>query len=266
MNFELVKQVQQQMWSTGDFSVMANGLVIVGELLCESLDVSPGQKVLDVACGSGNTALSAARRQAEVTGLDYVPELLERGRERAAADRMEITWVDGDAEALPFDDGSFDIVTSTFGSMFAPNQQQAADELTRVCRPGGKIGMANWTPPSFVGQMFITIFKHAPPPVPIDPPLLWSLEPRLRELFADRVSSVELVPREVVFRFHSPEHLLAVFSQYFGPFIVAMNRLGEAGTPALENDLLELARTQNTGGDATLRIPVPYVEVLATTA
>jgi ubiquinone/menaquinone biosynthesis C-methylase UbiE len=266
VNYEFVKKVQQQMWSTGDFAVLATGIVITGELLCESLDVSPGEKVLDVACGSGNGAISAARRAAVVTGLDYVPELLERGRERAAAERMEISFVEGDAEALPFDDGSFDVVLSTFGSMFAPDQQQAADELTRVCRSGGRIGMANWTPAGFVGQMFITIFKHAPPPVPIDPPLFWGLEPKVRELFGERVSSVELVPREVILRFQSPEHWLAVFTEYFGPLGVAMTRLGETGGPALAEDLLELARRENLAGDGALRIAAAYVEVLATRA
>jgi ubiquinone/menaquinone biosynthesis C-methylase UbiE len=266
VNFELVKRVQQQMWSTGDFAVLATGIVITGELLCESLDVSPGQQVLDVACGSGNAAISAARRAAIVTGLDYVPALLDRARERAAAERMEIAWVEGDAEALPFEDGSFDVVLSTFGAMFAPDQHQAADELTRVCRPGGRIGMANWTPAGFVGQMFITIFKHAPPPVPIDPPLFWGVEPKVRELFADRVSALELLPRTVTLRFHSPEHWLAVFREYFGPLHVAIDRLGDEGAPALENDLLELARRENRAGDGALSIPAAYVEVLATRA
>jgi SAM-dependent methyltransferase len=179
---------------------------------------------------------------------------------------MEIAFVEGDAEALPFEDGSFDVVLSTFGSMFAPDQQQAADELTRVCRPGGRIGMANWTPAGFIGQMFITIFKHAPPPVPIDPPLFWGLEPKVRDLFGDRVSSIELVPRDVILRFQSPEHWLAVFREYFGPLSVAMTRLGEAGAPALENDLLELARRENLAGDGALRVAASYVEVLATRA
>jgi ubiquinone/menaquinone biosynthesis C-methylase UbiE len=266
VNFEFVKKVQQQIWSTGDFAVLATGIVITGELLCESLDVFPGEKVLDVACGSGNAAISAARRGAEVTGLDYVPALLERAGERAAAERMKIAWVEGDAEALPFADGSFDVVLSTFGSMFAPDQQRAADELTRVCRPGGRIGMANWTPAGFLGQMFITIFKHAPPPVPIDPPLFWGVEPKVRELFGDRVSAVEFVPREVVLRFRSPEHWLAVFSEFFGPLSVALTRLGDDGAPALENDLLELARRENRAGEGALKVGAPYIEVLATRA
>ncbi len=193
IDLEAVKQVQQKIWSAGDFSMVAGTVGIVGEELCEAVEVLPDERVLDVACGSGNTTIPAARRAwGNTIGLDYVPELLERGRERAAAERLEIEFVEGDAENLPFDDASFDVVLSSFGAMFAPNQQRTADELLRVCKPGGRIGMANWVPDGFVGDMFMTTAKHAPMPPNVDPPILWGTEDRLRELFGDRVSSLEI--------------------------------------------------------------------------
>ena len=180
VDLEAVKQIQQGVWSEGDFSVVAGLVVTAAEDLAESLDIVPGERVLDVACGSGNGAIAAARRAwGNTTGADFVPALLERGRERAAAEHLEIEFVEGDAEDLPFEDGSFDVVMSIFGAMFAPDQPRAAAELLRVCRPGGRIGMANWVPDGFIGEMFITSAKHAPPPPGLDPPILWGTDERL---------------------------------------------------------------------------------------
>jgi SAM-dependent methyltransferase len=231
VDLEAVKRGQQHVWSQGDFAVIATTQQIVGERLCETVDVFPGDRVLDVACGSGNTAIAAARRFAEVTGVDHVPALLDRARERAAAERLEMEFVDGDAEALPFDDGTFDCVLSTFGAMFAPAQERAAGELLRVCRPGGRIGMANWTPDGFVGQMFKTTMSHLSPggpPPGVKPPPLWGTEG-------------------------------------FGPTRVAFESLGENGD-ALGADLLGLARRSSRGGERAMIVPSEYVEVLATRA
>jgi SAM-dependent methyltransferase len=266
VDFEAVKQVQRMVWSDGDFSKVATGVVIVGELLCEAVDVRPGERVLDVACGSGNTALAAARRFAATVGLDYVPGLLERGRERAAAEGLEIEFVEGDAEALPFEEASFDVVLSTFGAMFAPNQPRTAAELLRVCRPGGRIGMANWTPEGAVGQIFRITAQHAPPPFPLDPPMLWGTEERLRELLGDGISALSAPRREVVFRYPSPEFWVEYFRTWFGPTKAAFARLDEAGQEAYANDLLALWRSVNRAGDQALVAPSEYLEVVATRA
>ncbi|MGH2992935.1 MAG: class I SAM-dependent methyltransferase [Solirubrobacterales bacterium] len=268
VDLDAVKQGQQQMWSQGDFAVIATTMQIIGENLCETVGVLPGERVLDVACGSGNTAIAAARRFADVTGVDYVPALLDRARERAAAERLEIEFVEGDAEALPVDEGTFDCVLSTFGAMFAPDQERAAGELLRVCGPGGRIGMANWTPGGFVGQMFKTTMSHvAPdgPPPGVKPPPLWGTEERLRELFGDEVTDLVVERRECVFRFHSPEHWLELFRTYFGPTKVAFETVGEKGD-ALGAELLELAGGANTGGERAMIVPGEYVEVVATRA
>ena len=268
VDLEAVKQRQQHMWSQGDFSVIATTQQIVGENLCETVDVFPGERVLDVACGSGNTAIAAARRFADVTGIDYVPALLERARERAAAERLEIEFVEGDAEALPFEDGAFDCVLSTFGAMFAPDQERAAAELLRVCRSGGRIGMANWTPEGFVGKVFATTTSHLSPggpPPGVNPPLLWGTEQRLRELFGDGISDLVIHPRECVFRFHSPEHWGDLFRTYFGPTKVAFETLGE-NADALATELLDLARQANRAGERAMIVSGEYVEVVATRA
>lgn len=266
IDLETVKAVQQQIWSAGDFARIGAGSVIVGERLCESLEVAPGERVLDVACGSGNSALSAARRFAETTGLDYVPALLDHGRERAKAELVDVEWVEGDAENLPFSDGSFDVVMSTFGAMFAPNQQRTADELLRVCRPGGRIGMANWTPGGLIGQMFRITTEHAPPPVALDPPSLWGTEKRLRELFGNGISDLRIEHREWVFRYPSIEFWLEYFRTWFGPTKIAFARLDEAGAEAYAADLLALMRGGNVSGGEAMVAPSEYAEVVATRA
>jgi SAM-dependent methyltransferase len=263
ITLEMVKKAQQYMWSEGDFATVATVIVIVGEMLCEAVDVMPGERVVDVACGSGTAALAAARRGATVTGVDYVPALLERGRERAAAERVQVDWVEGDAEALPLEDASFDIVLSTFGAMFAPDHARAAGELLRVCRPGGRIGMANWTPDGLMGQLFATVAKHAPPPIKIDPPALWGVEDYLRTLLADGVTSIEVTPRDFVIRAPSAELFLAFFRENFGPLKVAFARVGADGEEALTSDLLDLMARYNRAADGALAAPAAYLEVVA---
>jgi ubiquinone/menaquinone biosynthesis C-methylase UbiE len=266
-NLEAVTQVQQQVWSQGDFAKIGVAAQIVQEELCEAIDVLPGRRLLDVACGAGNGAIAAARRQAEAVGLDYVPALLERARERAAAEGYEIEFVEGDAQALPFEDASFDYVISTFGAMFAPDQEKAAAELLRACRPGGKIGMANWPPRGLVGGgMFKVIAGHAPPPPGVPPAVLWGTEERLRELFSDGVSELTVTDRQVNFRYHSPEQWLAFFREYFGPMMMAFARVGEEGAEALERDLLDVMRKANRAGDEALVAPADYVQVVAVRA
>ncbi len=260
-------QVQQKVWSEGDFAKIGNRAQIVGERLCEAVDVMPGERVLDVACGSGNAAIAAARRFAEAVGTDYVPDLLANGRQRAAAEGFEVEFVEGDAQELPFEEASFDVVLSTFGAMFAPNQEQTASELMRVCRPQGRIGMANWTPEGLVGGgIFATIAKHAPPPPGINPPPLWGTEERLRELFGAGISDLRAERRTLTFRFRSPEHWLEYFRTYFGPMKMAFARVGEDGAEALESDLLEMMRAHNRAGDAALVAPSEYLQVVATRA
>jgi ubiquinone/menaquinone biosynthesis C-methylase UbiE len=267
VDLEAVKQVQQKTWSAGDFSVVAKTIVIVSETLCEAVDVMPGERVLDVACGSGNTAIAAARRAWEGTvGADFVPELLEHGRKRAEAERVDVEFVEGDTENLPFDDASFDVVLSTFGAMFAPNQPRAAAELLRVCRPGGRIGMANWTPDGLVGAMFSTTVKHAPPPVKLTPPVLWGTEDHVRALFGDGISDLRAERRSVRMRYLSIDHNLEFFKKYFGPTKMAYERLDEEGRAAFEADMRALYAERNEHADGALVLTGEYLEVVATRA
>ncbi len=260
-----IKQRQQQAWAAGDFSAVGTSQQIVGEALCEAVDLRAGSRVLDVACGAGNTALAAARRFAEAVGVDYVPALLARGRERAAAERFEIEFREGDAEAIPYPDASFDAVLSTFGSMFAPDQAQAARELLRVTRPGGRIGMANWTPEGFIGEMFRTTGRHVPPPAGLTPPVLWGTEARLQELFGDGIGSLTVTRRMFVFRYRSAEHWLEEFRMYSGPTLKAFESLDSAGQERLAADLLDLARRHNRA-DGALAVPAEYAEVVVVKA
>jgi SAM-dependent methyltransferase len=261
-NLEAVKARQQATWSDGDYAVIGTTLQIVGESLCEAVDVRSGARVLDVAAGNGNAALAAARRWCEVTASDYVPALLERARERAVADRLPIEFRTADAEKLPFPDASYDVVLSTFGVMFTPDQQRAASEMARVCRPGGKIGLANWTPESFIGQLFKAIGKHIPPPAGLRPPALWGTEVRLAELFGEAAASIDLQRRNFVFRYRSPAHWLEVFRTYYGPTKRAFEALDAQGGKELEKEILALLNKGNRSGDGTLVLPSEYAEVV----
>jgi SAM-dependent methyltransferase len=266
VDLQQVTQMQQRVWSEGDFSVLGVMGQGVAESLAEAADLRPGDRVLDVACGAGNAAIAAARRTwTPAVGLDYVPALLERARERAAAERLQIELVEGDAQALPFEDESFDVVLSVFGVMFAPDHQRTADELLRVCRSGGRIAMASWTPGGFTGQMFRTVAEHAPPPPGVAPPPLWGTGDHLRALFGDRISALDARPRMLRFRFFSTDHFLEVFRTWFGPMKVAFERVGEEGAPALERSLRDLIDGANTGVD-TLYIEGEYLEAVAVKA
>jgi len=252
---------QQQVWATGDFSIVGTGIVIVGELLCDSIPVHAGERVLDVATGSGNTALSAARRGCKVTGVDFVPALLERARERAQAERLKIEFQEGDAEAIPCEDGSFDVVLSTFGAMFA-EPSRATSEMLRVCRSGGKIGMANWTPEGMIGEMFRVTGSFAPPPAGAQPPSLWGVEEVVRKRFGDAVSDVKVIPRKAIFRHFTPESWVEFMKTYFGPTIKAHEAAGSRA-PELTAAMVEVGRKHNESGDGTLFALGDYVEVIA---
>ncbi len=256
-----VKQKQQAAWSSGNYAVVGITLQIVGETLCEAADVLSGERVLDVAAGNGNATLAAARRYARVTSTDYVPQLLDRGRARADADGLAVEFQVADAEELPFADGSFDVVLSTFGVMFTPNQEKAAAELLRTCRSGGRIAMANWTPEGFIGQLFKTIGKHVPPPAGVKSPALWGTEARLRELFGAGASEIQCSKRLFNFRYRSADHWLEVFRTWYGPVYKAFAALGDNG-PALEKDLRELLARVNRADDAALVVPGEYLEVV----
>ncbi|MEZ5787100.1 MAG: class I SAM-dependent methyltransferase [Xanthobacteraceae bacterium] len=262
VNFEAIKGRQQAAWSSGDYAIVGTTLQIVGEELCEALDVRSGQQLLDVAAGNGNAALAAARRWCNVTALDYVPSLLERARERASADRFNIEFREGDAEALPFADESFDAVVSTFGVMFTPDQDAAAAEMIRVCRSGGKIGLANWTPEGFIGQLFKTIGKHVPPPPGIRSPALWGTEARIDEMFRTHASSISFEKRHFVFRYRSPQHWLEIFKTYYGPLLKAFAAIDPAQRPALDCDLTALIARFNRANDGTMVVPGEYLEIV----
>ncbi|HUA86309.1 MAG TPA: class I SAM-dependent methyltransferase [Bryobacteraceae bacterium] len=255
----------QQTWSTGDFSMVGSSIVIVSEMLCESVEVHAGDRVLDVATGSGNTALAAARRACRVSGIDFVPALLERARERAAAERLKIEFQEGAAESIPFPDGSFDVVLSTFGAMFA-EPRRAASEMLRVCRSGGKIGMANWTPQGFVGEWSRVSARFTPPPPPdFQPPALWGVREIVQQRFGDAVREVRLVERQVRMRHHTPESWVEFMKKYFGPIMVAHQAAGERA-PELTAAMVEMAKQHNRSGDATLLLDADYVEVIAVKA
>lgn len=259
-----LKNRQQMAWSSGDYAVVGTTLQIVGEQLCEALDLRAGQTVLDVAAGNGNATLAAAHRWCVVTATDYVPSLLERGRARASAEGLTITFKEADAEALPFAGGIFDAVVSTFGVMFTPNQTQAAAELLRVCKSGGKIGLANWTPDGFVGQMLKTIGKYTPPPAGVKSPALWGTHGRIMEMFGDAAMSVETEPRFFNFRYRSAEHFLDVFRTYYGPMLKAFDAVDEAGQNGLKHDLHGLIARMNKVDDGTMVVPSEYLEVVVT--
>jgi SAM-dependent methyltransferase len=257
-----IKARQRSTWSAGDYAGVGTTLQIVGETLCEAADVSAGDRVLHVACGSGNAALAAARRFADVTGLDYVPALLERARGRGAADGLALDLREGDAEALPFEDGAFDVVLSTFGVMFTPDQARAAAELARVCRPGGRIALASWTPDGFIGRVFRTMARYAPPPAGLRPPPEWGTERRLRELFGDAIRALRTEEREFTFRYRSPAHWIEVFRTWYGPIHRAFQALPPDAAMALERDLAALLEEGNAATDGTLAVPSAYLEAV----
>jgi ubiquinone/menaquinone biosynthesis C-methylase UbiE len=263
-DYAAVKTRQQVAWSSGDYAVVGTTLQIVGESLCEAMDLRSGQKVLDVAAGNGNVSLAAARRWCEVTSTDYVGALLTRGRERAAAERLDIEFREADVEALPFANGSFDAVVSTFGCMFAPNPHRTASEMLRACRSGGKIGMANWTPDGFIGQLFKTIGQHVKPPAGIESPALWGSRTRIDELFGAQASAMEVTTRQYNFRYRSPAHWLEIFKTFYGPVLKAFAALDATAQPKLASDLMALIGRFNRAQDGTMVAPGDYLEIVIT--
>src|SRR5208283_5102815 len=255
-----LKSRQQATWSSGDYAVVGTTLQIVGE----HLDLRAGQQVLDVAAGNGNASLAAARRWCGVVSTDYVPSLLERGRARASAEGLTIEFREADAEALPFPDGTFDAVVSTFGVMFTPNQNKAVAELLRVCKSGGKIGLANWTPDGFIGQMFKTIGRYVPPPAGVKSPALWGTRERLVEMFGSAATSIETEARHFTFRYRSAEHYLDVLKTSYGPMLKAFAALGETEQTGLTDDLHALIARANKASDGTMVVPSEYLEVVVT--
>jgi SAM-dependent methyltransferase len=261
LDLNALKAKQQGAWASGDYAVVGTTLQLVGELLAEACDIHWDEQVLDVAAGNGNATLAAARRGAEVTSTDYVPALLERGAERARAEGLQVHFQTADAEALPFRDGVFDAVLSTFGVMFTPDQAKAAGEMLRVCRTGGRIGLANWTPEGFIGQLFKTLGRHLPPPAGAKSPSLWGTEAQLREFFPG--TEIAVTRRHFPFRYRSPEHFVEVFRTWYGPVLKAFAALGEKGS-ALETDLIALMRGLDAGHGKGLLIQGEYLEVVIT--
>jgi len=255
---------QQAAWSSGNYAVVGTTLQVVGEQLCETLDLRAGSKVLDVAAGNGMASLAAARRWCDVTSTDYVPALLECGRARASADGLPIEFIEADAEYLPFGDSEFDVVVSTFGVMFTPNQEKAASELLRVCKPGGRIGLANWTPEGFIGQVFKTLGKYLPPPSGAKSPALWGTRAALEEMFNAQSRSIKAEPHLFNFRYRSPEHFLDVFRTFYGPVLKAFAALDTTSQQNLRNDLHALIVRMNKSGDTTMVVPSEYLEVVIT--
>lgn len=260
-----LKARQRTMWGSGDYAVIAATLPIVAEELCEAVDLRSGELVLDVATGTGNTAIAAARRFAHVVGIDYVPGLLERARERAAAERLSVEFREGDAEAIPVPDASFDVVLSSFGVMFAPDQERAASELVRACRPGGRVGLANWTPDGFIGEMFRVVGRHVPPAPGVRPPPLWGTEARIRELFGDDTIDIAIARRSFAFRYASPRHFVDVFRRWYGPTVQAFAVLDAQGQADLAAELEALLARRHSGG-AGLVVAGDYLEIVMTRA
>ncbi len=261
-DLDAIKGRQRSAWGSGNYALVGTTLQIVGEELAEAMDLRPGQKVLDVAAGNGNVTLAAARRWCDVTSTDYVDTLLDKGRTRAEAEGLPVTFMNADAEALPFGDGAFDAVVSTFGVMFTPNQERAAAEMVRVCRPGGRIGLTNWTPDGFIGQMFKIIGKYLPPAEGLKSPALWGTRERLEELFAGKAGAIAIAQRNFNFRYHSAQHFIDVFRNYYGPMLKAFEALDAKGREALAGDLTDLIERLNISGGSTMVLPSKYIEVV----
>jgi ubiquinone/menaquinone biosynthesis C-methylase UbiE len=259
-----IKARQQTAWASGDYAVIGTTLQIVGESLAEACDLRWDERVLDVAAGNGNATLAAARRGGQVTSTDYVGSLLERGAERARAERFDVKFQEADVEELPFKDGSFDVVLSTFGVMFAPDHARSAAEMLRVCRSGGRIGMANWTPEGFIGQLFKTLGRHLPPPAGLQPPSLWGVESHLRELFGQGAAKIDVTPRIFNFRYRSAAHFIDVFRTWYGPVHKAFAALPADKAQALEADLTALLLRLHQGGPGSLVVPSEYLEIVIT--
>ncbi len=262
VDLSVLKARQQATWASGDYSVVGTTLQIVGETLCEAVDLRSGERVLDVAAGNGNASLAAARRFADVTSTDYVPALLKRGRDRALADNLQIQFETADAEALPFENAMFDVALSTFGVMFTADQERAASEMLRVVRPGGRIGMANWTPDGFIGRLFATIGRRVPPPPGARSPANWGRRDWLEATFGASASEIRTAPRTFVFRYRSPEHWLDVFRTWYGPLLKAFGALDGDGQAALESDILGLIGEFNRATDGTAVVESEYLEVV----
>ena len=258
-----VKTRQQQTWASGDYGAVAARIVLVAEQLCDAADLHAGWHVLDVATGTGNAAIAAARHGCTVVGVDYVPELLERGRERVAAERLAVEFLDADAEALPFADETFDAVTSVFGTMFAPDHSRTAAELLRVVRPGGTIALASWTPDGFIGDLFREVARHVPPPAAVASPMLWGTEAHLRELFGDGTAALAAQKRTFTFRFRSAEEFAEFFRLWYGPTLKAFAALEGDAHDALEHDLVQLARRSSRLETSAVAIPATYLEAIA---
>jgi len=262
VDLTLLKAKQQAAWAAGDYAVIGTTLQIVGETLCEALDLRAGERVLDVAAGNGNATLAAARRWCDVVSTDYVPALLERARARAGAEGLAVQFEQADAEHLQYEDGAFDVVLSTFGVMFTPNQEQAAAEAARVCKRGGRIGLANWTPTSLVGEMFKLIGRYIPPAPGVKSPALWGTAERLRELFGGRIAALQAPRRHFVFRYRSPRHWLDTFRTYYGPMHKAFAALDAGKQESLAEDLLGLAQRFNSATDGSMVAPSEYLEAV----
>ncbi|MCU0836493.1 MAG: class I SAM-dependent methyltransferase [Chromatiaceae bacterium] len=264
VDFDAIKQRQQVTWTSGDYAVIGTTLQIVGESLAEAVDLRAGERVLDVAAGNGNASLAAARRNAQVVSTDYVPHLLEKGAARAQAEGLDIRFQPADAEALPFEDHVFDVVLSTFGAMFTPDHRRIAHELLRVVRPGGRIGMANWTPEGFIGRLFRIVGAYVPPPAGVQSPALWGSEPHIVELFGPQASDIRCTRRLFNFRYRSPAHWLAVFRNYYGPVLKAYAGLDPERQGQLTKEITALLETLNVGGPDSLVVPGEYLEVVVT--
>ncbi|HET7618469.1 MAG TPA: class I SAM-dependent methyltransferase [Vicinamibacterales bacterium] len=259
-----IKARQQATWASGDYAVIGATLQIVGEQLAEAADIRSVHSVLDVAAGNGNATLAAARRFADVTSTDYVPALLARGRQRAEADGFgNIRFEIADVEALPYADNSFDVVLSTFGVMFAPDHARAASEMTRVCKPGGRIGLACWTPTGFVGELLKAVTRYTPPPAGVQPSTLWGTEDYLRRLFP-RAAHLAVQPRFFMFRYKSAEHWVDMFRNFYGPTHMAFNAIDAEAQARLEADLISLLRSYDAGEGVGLLVPGEYLEAVVT--
>ncbi len=260
-DYAFIKTRQNAAWGAGDYSKIGTTLQITGERLAEALDLRPGSKVLDVAAGNGNATLAFARRWHDVTSTDYVDTLLAQGRARAIAEGLDVRYQVADAEDLPFADGEFDAVVSTFGVMFAPNQQQSTRELARACRSGGKIGLANWTPDGFTGQLFRTLGSHVPAPKGVRPPTLWGTRDWLNDAFGPVASRIDITPKAFDFRYRSAAHFVDVFRTWCGPTQKTFLALDTDGQAALEADILALIADFNTATDGSMAVPGAYLEV-----